>query len=96
MTKKVLVCTGRSCRKRKAAQRRLEAAIPADVAVKEVRCQNICSGPVIGIPVDGRWEWYKKLRKERHFDALERSLTDGEVDDVLAARRVKKRSGKLR
>ena len=96
MTKKVLVCVGKSCRKRKAALRRVLAAIPDELPVAEVRCQNICSGPVVGLKVDGTWEWYKKLRKERHVDALRRTLEGGEIDAGLSARRVKKRSGKRR
>jgi hypothetical protein len=96
MTKKVLLCTGKSCRKRKAALRRVTAAIPKGVNLKEVKCQSICAGPVVALKVDGQWEWYKKLRKRRHFDALRQSLVDGEVDEGLAARWVKKRSGKRR
>ena len=96
MTKKVLLCTGKSCRKRKAALRRVVGAIPKGIVLKEVKCQSICAGPVVALKVDGRWEWYKKLRKGRHVDALHRSLVDGKIDDVLAARWVKKRSGKRR
>jgi hypothetical protein len=96
MAKKLLVCVGKSCRKRKAALRRLRSALPDTVELKEVQCQDICAGPVVGLKIDDRWEWFKKLRKDRQLVALRAALRDGEIGVSLKSRRVRSRSGKRR
>ena len=66
------------------------------VEVCEVRCQKICKGPVVGLELDGRIEWFSKMKSKsmrKHFVALVKS---GELHASLASRRSRKRAGRFR
>ena len=69
MAKTVLLCTGKSCRKKAKVQAEILANLDEDIVIQPVRCQDVCSGPVIGLKVRGRWEWFKKLRKAKDAHA---------------------------
>ena len=91
------VCTDKDCR-RENGYDELRAALKAAGKVHEVDCQDLCEGPVAGVVVDGKVEWFEKLRKER-FRAAVVALADGELDEVprvLKSRWVHKRSGKVK
>ena len=98
MGRAVYICTGSSCRKKKSAYKKLCAALKEqeDIELKEVRCQKICSGPVVGLRITGKWEWFSKVRRSRDYTAIIDSLTRGKITKKLAERREKKRSGKHR
>ncbi len=69
------------------------------VAVEFVRCQKICHGPVAGLEVDGRMEWFEKVDGVKSIAALVRMTrrqSDGRIPKPLRRRRVKKRAGKVR
>ena len=70
--KTVLLCTGKSCRKKAKVQAEILANLDEDIGIQPVRCQDVCSGPVIGLKVRGRWEWFKKLRKAKDAHAVNR------------------------
>jgi hypothetical protein len=90
------VCTGKDCSRSKGHDALVSAASEAG-SVELVRCQKICSGPVFGTVVQGRIEWFEKVRgRKSRAAAILLALDDGPVPDRLAARRVKKRSGRLR
>jgi hypothetical protein len=69
------------------------------VEVELVRCQKICHGPVAGLVVDGRMEWFEHVDGVKQIAALVR-MTRREPNDripkPLRRRRVRKRAGKLR
>ena len=91
------VCTSKDCRKAKCHAELLSAL--RDVGkVEEVDCQDICKGPVAGVEVGGRVEWFKRVRKHRHQAALADLARDGttEVPAVLRDRWVPKRGGKVK
>ena len=90
----VYLCTGKSCRKRSSHVNKLFGGLPEKVQIKTVSCQNVCSGPVVGVELDGRWEWFKKIRKDRHIKGLSLSIEAGKIHAKLKDRRVKKRAGK--
>ncbi len=94
----VYICTGDSCRKKKSALKKLYGALREhdDIEFKEVRCQKICSGPVVGLRVTGKWEWFTKVRRARDYAAIIKSLSKGKITKKLSERREKKRSGKRR
>ena len=96
MAKTVLLCTGKSCRKKAKVQAEILANLDEDIVIQPVRCQDVCSGPVIGLKVGGRWEWFKKVRKAKDANAVNKTLRRDKVSDGLKKLHVKKRSGKLR
>lgn len=71
-------------------------ALGADVEVVPVDCQKICDGPVVGIPVGGRLEWFAEVDSKKSRLGLVTLLDTGELLRPLAKRRVEKRSGRLR
>ena len=91
-----LVCTGSSCSKKKDALERLKRSLDGEVHLVPVKCQKICKGPVLGAHVGGRLEWFSKLRKNKDCKAFRELVRQGVIDDDLARRREKKRSGRLR
>ncbi|MEE2786261.1 MAG: hypothetical protein VX589_02915 [Myxococcota bacterium] len=96
MSKTVFLCTGKSCRKKKKETERVIRSLEKDLSIRPVRCQNICSGPVLGCALGGRWEWFKKVRKPREIAELRRSIHRDKATDSLKKLHVKKRSGKLK
>ena len=91
------LCTSKDCRKAK-CHAELANALRAAGRVEDVGCQDICKGPVAGVEVGGRIEWFKRVRKHRHQDALVAVAADGstEVPLVLRDRWVPKRGGKVK
>ena len=66
-----------------------------DVKVVPVGCQKICHGPVVGVDVAGRMEWFERVGKAKPMVALARLSADGgKVAKPLEKRRVAKRSGR--
>jgi (2Fe-2S) ferredoxin len=91
----VAVCHGKDCRKRKKRFEALRARL-AGQQVRPVKCQDICKGPVVGVEVDGRWEWFKRVDTDQAIEAVLKLLERGEIPKRLKEHRVKKRRGKLR
>lgn len=94
-TGSIAVCRGGACTKRKKRhQALLDRLRPHDVRL--VKCQDICKGPVVGVEIEGRWEWFRRMDTTKALDALDKLLSQGRVSKRLADHRVKKRRGKLR
>ena len=89
------LCNGSECRKKRKSQKSLRALLGKEGQVCEVRCQKICKGPVVGVEVDGRLEWFSKMTGQDQ-DALVQLLRHGDIKKRLRARMDKKRRGKLR
>lgn len=65
-------------------------------SVKTVGCQNVCKGPVAGLAVNGRMEWFGRLDERKRWKALARLIkSDGRrgVPKGLESRRLPRRSG---
>jgi hypothetical protein len=93
----VTVAVCRKCRDHECLERILSHRKGVDVEL--VRCQKICHGPVAGLAVDGRMEWFEKVDGVKQIAALVRMTRRGSPDRIpkpLRRRRVKKRAGKLR
>ncbi len=84
--KKVFVC-----KKCKNADCLLRVLKKSDAKLVPVGCQKICAGPVVGLKVAGRMEWFRRIdtpkslagirllaerRKKRPVPALERRRLD--------------------
>jgi hypothetical protein len=63
--------------------------------IVEVPCQKICKGPVLGLEVKGKLQWFSKVRGKKKIKAVARLLCTGKCPSLLRKRRVKKRAGKL-
>jgi hypothetical protein len=64
--------------------------------VKIVGCQKICKGPVAGVKVDGRMEWFAHIDRAKPMVALARvAVRHGKtrLPGPLERRRVARRSG---
>ncbi len=96
MLPKVLLCLGLDCQKRKRKHTALIEAVRECATVEKVSCQKICKGPVAGVYVDGRLEWFRRLDGEKSRKRLVEFLTKEQMHTKLKKRRVKKRSGCLR
>lgn len=91
----VFLCRGSSCRHH-AGHDDLRERLNAVAEVSEVRCQRICSGPVVGAAVDGALEWFERVRSEKVQRRLVDLVAGGRMRHSLEKRRVKKRAGKMR
>jgi hypothetical protein len=91
------VCTSKDCRKAKCHAELLDALRGAG-KVEAVGCQDICKGPVAGVEVGGRIEWFKRVRRHKHQAAVVELARDGalEVPPELRDRWVPKRGGKVK
>ena len=92
----VYVCRGKDCRKKAKKLSCLESAIAEHGEVIPVACQKICKGPVAGLEVDGRIEWFSKLGKKSTQRGLVQLLSEGKLKGKLKDRISKKRRGKFR
>jgi DNA helicase TIP49 (TBP-interacting protein) len=63
--------------------------------VDEVRCQKICEGPVAGVEIDGRMEWFERVSTPKAMVGLRRVVNGKtKLTRSLQKRRVKKHSGR--
>jgi hypothetical protein len=63
--------------------------------VYQVRCQKICKGPVAGIEINGRMEWFERVGTAKAMVALRRVINGKtKLRRSLHNRRLKKRSGR--
>lgn len=93
----LLVCGGSHCRKALRKNDRLTGAVaqlPVDVT--RVGCQKICHGPVIGIEVGGKLEWFERMSSKKALGALAKLVGKDTVGKPLRKRRNAERSGKIR
>jgi (2Fe-2S) ferredoxin len=91
----VYLCTGKSCRK----MRRESAALRESLGVariREVDCQGVCDGPVVGVEVDGEVAWFERVDSDKARRQL-RAFVDGnpELRKSLKKRRVRRLAGVL-
>ena len=91
------VCTGKDCR-RDDGHRELLGSLRAVGDVTRVKCQDLCEGPVAGVIIDGRVEWFEKLSKERHQRVVAHLVERGatKVPSDLKDRWAKKHGGKIK
>jgi len=92
----VYVCKGSCCARRKASRAELIDALDEVAKVRLVCCQKACKGPVAGLEVDGRLEWFADLGSDKARRALLKLIRKGKIGKKLDKRRVTKRCGQLR
>jgi hypothetical protein len=87
----VAVC--RKCKDHECLEDFLRKRTHADVY--QVRCQKICKGPVAGIEIDGRMEWFERVGTPKAMVGLRRVIKGkSTLARSLRHRRLKKLSGR--
>jgi len=66
------------------------------VVVERVRCQKVCKGPVVGVAIDGVWQWFRRMDSRKALQALAELVEEGTIAKPLQHRRDRKRAGKRR
>jgi hypothetical protein len=92
----VLVCRGKGCNKRPRRRAKLMALLEEIADIEKVGCQKVCKGPLVGVTVDGRLEWFRRIDGDKPCRALVTLLARGKLKRSLKKRRVEKLSGKRR
>ena len=92
----VYVCRGKDCRKKSKKLACLESTISEHGEVIPVACQKICKGPVAGLELNGRLEWFSKLDEKSARKGFAHLLSEGQLKEKLKDRIAKKRRGKFR
>ena len=94
---RILVCTGSHCRRRLARSAGMaEALAGLGVEVERVGCQKVCKGPVLGVRVDGEWQWFRRMDSRKALAALRELIEAGKLEKRLRKRRDPRRAGKRR
>ena len=95
--RRILICNGSHCRKTLRNDDRLRASVAQlPVEIERVGCQKVCRGPVVGLDLDGRLQWFERMSSRKSLRALAELVEHDTVGRPLRKRRNKKRSGKLR
>jgi hypothetical protein len=91
------LCVGKDCR-RDVGHAELKTALGDIGRIRTVKCQDLCEGPVAGVELAGRVEWFEGVRKPRHREAVVALATGAatKVPAVLEGRWARKRSGKVK
>jgi hypothetical protein len=84
------------CKKCKRVDCLLGVLEKSDAKVVLVGCQKICSGPVAGLQVSGRMEWFSRIDTPKRLAGLRMLLEQRTKRPVkaLERRRLTKRSGR--
>ena len=91
---KLYVCTGKHCKKKRGG---IDSVLNGHTVERvDVRCQKICNGPVCGLKLEGRVEWFEEVDSPKSLDALRALIEQGKLKKPLRKRHVSKRSGELR
>jgi hypothetical protein len=86
------------CRKCKHHKCLTEVLEQHDVSLQLVKCQKICRGPVVGLPIAGRMEWFERVDGLKALAALVRLSRTKHRDEIpksLRKRRVRAHAGRL-
>lgn len=85
------------CRKCKGSDKVVEFLTSQTRArVRTVRCQKVCKGPVAGLAIRGRMEWFGRLKGPKQLEALKRLVATGrpaKIPKTLRKRLSEDRSG---
>lgn len=89
----VYVCSGKRCVDHPKRRKQLIAAIEEFADVRACQCVKICHGPVAGLELDGRLEWFRGLHSKKAIQRLRKLVEQGKLAKSLQKRRVAKRRG---
>ena len=94
VTERIDVC--RKCKRNECLLEILESR--SAFSVRRVRCQKICHGPVVGLEIAGRMEWFERVDDVRSIASLvkfaRRKSEHAKVPKPLRKHRLRRRSGR--
>ena len=93
MATTVYVCEGKHCRGRPKRRKALVAKLEKIAQVADCTCMKICCGPVAGLEVDGRMEWFEKLDSDGALEGMRKLVKKGKLNKALKKRQQDKRTG---
>jgi hypothetical protein len=84
------------CKKCKRSDCLTDVLKTSDIKFDLVGCQKICAGPVAGLQVGGRMEWFSRVDTAKRIAGLRMLIEDRTKRPVkaLEKKRVTKRSGR--
>ena len=88
---RVRLCRGSDCRKRKKSFARLQAVIPQDAVGPDIKCQDVCKGPVVVVEVGRERYLFARMRGKRLRRDLLVLLQGGKPSKALKSALVKKK-----
>jgi (2Fe-2S) ferredoxin len=95
--RKLLVCVGSHCRKVHARDHGVRDYLERlPVEIESVGCQKVCRSPVLGVEVDGAWQWFEGMDSKKALRALRELVLDDRLAKPLRKRRNEKRAGRVR
>jgi len=92
----VQLCIGSDCRKKRKRIRKLTELFSDVAPLKTVKCQDICSGPVVIVRRSQELFWFKKLRNKKSRRHLLEFVMGERLTDHLKTRLVKRRPDKTK
>ncbi len=90
------VCEGKKC-SRTCDHDALLRGLSKVSDVHLVRCQKICHGSVVGVPLDGKLQWFERIDTAKLCVHMKRAARAGRRRDLAAPlkkRRLKKLAGR--
>ena len=96
MSVEVQLCIGSDCRKKPKRVRKLRALLKGVVPLRKVKCQDICSGPVVVVRRSHERLWFKKVRNKKVRRQLMDFVMGEELGGQLKRRLVKRKADKTK
>ena len=81
---RIVLCYGKSCRKRKKSHKKLMALLPS---AKKGKCMGLCKGPIVLVKDKKQSFLFYKLRKKKDRIRLEKFLLTGKRSKKLKTRK---------
>src|SRR6188768_2441516 len=91
----LLVCSGKDCRDAPGFKALMKAAEHAPEAYA-LPCQGLCHGPIAGVRVDGRVQWFERVRTGKVRKQLVLSAGTGRPSKPVRSLEVRSRRGVIR
>jgi (2Fe-2S) ferredoxin len=88
---RVLICTGKKCKKRPRQADKLQRHLPERCATATVKCQKMCKGPVVVVKQAGVRYWFSNLKGKKNRRAFAEFLASGRISPRLKRHLQKRR-----
>ena len=91
MKLQVALCEGKDCRKHKKMFNRLRKNLSSVDGFRAVRCQSICSGPVVLVYQNKKKYVFRKMREKKLVEELcQQIIREAKIDRKKMSKHLKK------